>query len=211
VKIVPVSEIQSLKDLYETCGGEAWNWSDDVERDGPVWNFSLPLDETTPCKEGAVWQQVVCSQPSGSTASIQHILELNLTQFGVHGTLPMSIGNLSALRFLSFKENSLRGRLPATLSLLSALETLWVDFNSLTGHIPSIVGDMGALRDLDMDNNQFTGPLPSEVGKLSALQYMDVDNNFLSGTIPPAMQYMRNLGKQVCHPTLFVLTCVRGS
>ena len=191
---VPLSEILVLKDIFEAAGGDSWLWSEDAT-DGVKWNFSVPdLSSVDPCKEGAQWQRVRCSHASGSSASLKHILEVNLTTFGLIGTLPSTLGNLTALTFLSFTKNALGGRLPHSLGHLTRLETFYADFNSLTGGLPSTIGSMQSLRDLDLDNNELTGHLPTSLGSLSTIQYMDIDNNFLSGTIPPEMKHMRNLG-----------------
>ena len=69
-------------------------------------------------------------------ASSTRVAELELDDEGLDGTIPPSLGELSALVTLDLSDNSLTGEIPAELGRLSNLETLRLSGNSFTGCIP---------------------------------------------------------------------------
>ena len=69
-------------------------------------------------------------------ASSTRVAELELDDEGLEGTIPPSLGELSALVTLDLSGNSLTGEIPAELGQLSNLETLRLSGYSFTGCIP---------------------------------------------------------------------------
>ena len=69
-------------------------------------------------------------------ASSTRVAELELDDEDLDGTIPPSLGELSALVTLDLSDNSLTGEIPAELGRLSNLETLRLSGNSFTGCIP---------------------------------------------------------------------------
>jgi len=53
------------------------------------------------------------------------------------GSLPSSIGTMTALIILNLYANKLTGSIPTTVALMSSLTTLKLTGNSLTGTVPS--------------------------------------------------------------------------
>lgn len=113
---IPVTECQSLLELYNSTNGS--NWQDKLG-----WN-----ETNTPCN----WQGVTCIT-SG------HVAKLNLFSFGgfagkLTGELPDL--NLPELQELDFSGNTLSGNIP-NFSYLSKLQLLNLSGNnSFTGDIP---------------------------------------------------------------------------
>ncbi|KAK4487069.1 hypothetical protein RD792_006384 [Penstemon davidsonii] len=87
----------------------------------------------------------------------------------INGTIPNSLGKLSALRVLGLANNNLSGSIPSSVGDLRKLELLDLSNNNLFGSIPSSLGDLRELEELDLSNNQL-GPIPSWLGNLSALK-----------------------------------------
>lgn len=104
---VPVADCNVLQDLYDTLEGDDWDYPDPEV----AWFSTNDL---------CTWSGVTCDNG--------RVVELNLSNFGLEGTLPDSIGNLSALRVLDVGENdNLGGALPTTLTNLTNLQTLLYD------------------------------------------------------------------------------------
>ena len=92
------------------------------------------------------------------------VTRLTITSGGLNGTVPPSIGELSALQILWLNRNQLSGPIPQELTGLSSLEQLLLNENRLTGPIPSALGDLSNLESLWLHKNQLSGDVPSELG-----------------------------------------------
>lgn len=120
----------------------------------------------------------------GVTVEDNRVTELNLNFFGLTGTIPPEIGDLSSLTLLQFVSNQLTGTIPAELGELSNLEDLALWGNSLTGSIPTDLGDLSNLKKLQLQENRLTGTIPPDLGSLSNLTDLWLRDNELSGSIP---------------------------
>ena len=183
-------EISALYDFWNSTQGFAWHWRPPqaVVINGQVWNFTVPLNSSEPCLSGDdSWQGVNCS------ASGDHITHIFLPAFGVTGTLPNSICDLSALQFLSLNANQLHGTIPSCVSRMTALTTLTLTNNSFTGEIPSALWELTQLRVLSLFNNHLTGTLPPAVGDLPSLLMLSLAFNLLSGSLPAEMGKLGNV------------------
>lgn len=93
---------------------------------------------------------------------------LSITATGLYGTIPSSIGQLTALQTLELVQSyKLVGTLPTQLGLLMGLTTLRLNSNSLTSTIPSALGSLPFLSNLDVCWNRLTGAVPRELCNLS--------------------------------------------
>ncbi|PRQ48696.1 putative non-specific serine/threonine protein kinase [Rosa chinensis] len=120
----------------------------------------------------------------GVTCGARHrrVAELNLSYFGLTGTIPPELGNLSFLVDLRFRNNSFRGTLPQELARLRRLKFINLAYNKFTGVIPSWFGSLSKLQIFSFYGNQFSGSIPTTIFNLSALQIIDLGYNQLSGT-----------------------------
>ena len=140
------------------------------------WNAQIPIEE---------WE--------GVTVSSGRVTKLTLRGKKLTGTMPPSLGNLTALKSLVLEKNFLKGSIPPTLGNLSCLSDLWLKNNKLTGRIPPELGNLTNLRNFTVINNQLTGSIPATLGKLANLQELWLGNNLLSGEIPVTFGNLSNL------------------
>ena len=136
---------------------------------------------------------------TGVTVTDGRVSGLGLTNQGLNGMIPNTLGDLSELTVLRLNSsfvpaipnisapanpNSLTGSIPAQLGSLTKLIHLFLDGNSLSGSIPEELGNMSALASLALNDNNLTGSMPVSLGKLTELRLFNLSANSLSGSIP---------------------------
>ncbi|KAL0290893.1 UNVERIFIED_CONTAM: MDIS1-interacting receptor like kinase [Sesamum angustifolium] len=125
--------------------------------------------------------------------ALPHLLNLDLPNARLRGTIPTQIGALSRLIYLDLSFNNLMGVIPIQIGALSKLTLLVLSSNSLTGAIPTQIGILSNLTYLDLSYNTLTGVIPTQIGTLSNLTYLDLSSNSLTGPIPTQISAMSNL------------------
>ncbi len=133
------------------------------------------------------------------------------------GTLPLDLGNLSALKILDLDQGIglsgdgdlqlhtgwISGALPVTIGNLNNLEYLDLGGNFFKGSIPGNIGNLVKLRYLDISYTPedagfdpyglLTGVIPSELGNLLNLIHLDLHSQNLNGPIPLGIVNMLGL------------------
>uniref|UniRef100_A0A2N9IYH2 non-specific serine/threonine protein kinase n=1 Tax=Fagus sylvatica TaxID=28930 RepID=A0A2N9IYH2_FAGSY len=133
---------------------------------------------SSPCN----WTGVVCNNPG------QRVVGLDLSGFGLEGSISPHIGNLSFLRSLQLQRNQFTGMLPNQIGNLFRLRVLNMSSNRLEGVLPSNISQLTELQILDLMGNQnITGRIPDELSYLTKLQVLKLGRNNLYGAIPPAI------------------------
>jgi hypothetical protein len=117
-RAIPPEERQALEALYKATDGNYW-----AHRVG--W-LGPPGTECN-------WHGVEC-EPSDSEAA--RVVELDLAENNLVGTIPQEIGNLRKLHALNLERNRLSGGIPTTLGQLGDLEWLTLLGNQLSGLVP---------------------------------------------------------------------------
>ncbi|KAK0578742.1 hypothetical protein LWI29_015517 [Acer saccharum] len=107
----------------------------------------------------------------GVTCGVRHhrVTVLNISYFGLAGTIPPQLGNLSFLQVLAIGNNSFFGSLPDELAQLRRLKRINFMFNSFHIEIPSWFGTLSKLQYLFLNNNNLVGTIPLSLGNLSSL------------------------------------------
>jgi hypothetical protein len=106
----------------------------------------------------------------------------------LHGSLPDSFSQLSALQELQLYNNSFSGPLSGKFSTLSRLTFILLSDNQFSG---SLDGTFNAslqthLTTIQLNNNQLTGTLPDDIFQLPALLNFVAVSNCFHGTVPLA-------------------------
>lgn len=163
-------ERDALRALYESANGESWRL------DGWLGGGSV-------CK----WSGVECDAHG-------QVKQLDLGgNKNVRGTMPASLGHLTALRFLRLDEARLSGTCPGTLGQLVHLVELFGNANRLSGTLPVQLGRLSSLRVLESSANSLSGTIPAALGGLTSLQRLHLDHTRLSGTAPPQLGRLGHL------------------
>jgi hypothetical protein len=147
-----VQDSTALVDLYNNTGGASWanntNWLS-----GPVSSWF------------------------GVTVSAGRVAVLNLSNNGLSGPIPSSVGGLTALTSLQLFGNQLSGSVPTQLGDLTNLTSLGLEQNQLSGTIPSSLGNLSILVELTLSGNQLTDSVPTTFVNLSNLQTLNIQSN----------------------------------
>jgi len=187
---IPVSECQSLLELYNSTNGANW-------RNNTGWNKT-----NTPCS----WFGVSCSAGyvqvinlvqnalTGilSNLNLPKLQELNLSYNQLSGNIP-NFNNLPYLQYFTLVYNQLSGNIP-DFNNLPYLRQLVLGDNQLSGNIPNFT-NLPYLRELSLQNNQLSGSIPNFTN-LPNLKQLWLFSNQLSGNIPnfnnsPYLQWLR--------------------
>ncbi|KAI4320282.1 hypothetical protein MLD38_033778 [Melastoma candidum] len=125
-----------------------------------------------------VWEGVTCSGG--------RVVALRLPAMGLVGTLPVdTLANLTRLRTLSLRYNSLSGPLPYGLvSLSGSFRNLYLQGNRFEGPIPESIFSMRGLVRLNLAGNRLTGGISPRFNDLVGLKSLLVERNGLTGSLP---------------------------
>ena len=188
------AEMDALEALYQDTDGD--NWTNNRN-----WLSNAPLDSwhgVTTDRNGRVVELDLAENELSGTippelGSLIYLEDLNLSQNQLSGTIPLELGNLTSLEVLSLFDNRLSGGIPLELGNLSNLELLALFENNLRGTIPLELAELDNLRWLMLSGNQLSGSIPSELSKLTNLEWLYLSENRLSGTIPTELENLTNL------------------
>ncbi|CAN0113723.1 unnamed protein product [Ectocarpus sp. 6 AP-2014] len=147
----------ALVALFHATGGDNWTRKSN-------WCTSAKL---------GTWKGVKVNEEG-------RVVELDLSDNNLRGTIPVELGKLGALRNLSLAWNKLSGPIPPDLGNLSSLEKLSFWKNELSGAIPRELKRLTALTVLFLNDNRLTGLVPEAVKGLSQLELLRVSNNLLA-------------------------------
>ena len=163
------SDLSALNACYRAWGGAnsaaltgGWGGA------GPVCSGLGPSNSS--------WRGVTCNKGA--------VVKVNVTAFGLSGSIPSQIGGLTALTYLSLDHNKLSDIIPLEMWGLTGLSHLDIHFNDLTGNIPSQIGGLTGLTYLRLDFNSITGSIPSQIDGLTGLTHLDLHFNSITGRIP---------------------------
>ncbi|KAK2642499.1 hypothetical protein Ddye_024262 [Dipteronia dyeriana] len=130
----------------------------------------------------------------GVACGVRHhhrVTVLDISYFGLTGTIPPQLGNLSFLHVLDIRNNSFSGTLPDELAQLRRLKLVNFMFNSFHVEIPSWFGSLSKRQYLSLSrnnlnkSNSLSGGLPSDIcNYLPNLERLYLSCNMFDGHIP---------------------------
>ncbi len=165
-----VSQAELLSALYEATDGDGWDKN-------TGWLTASDIND---------WYGITTTE-DGS------VVEIDLYNNNLKGSIPMELGKLPNLRNLFMGDNRLTGQIPEELGDLTTLRVLSLYDNNLDGPVPLMLTELPNLVLLDLGSNQLTGELPAELGDLTRLVGLSVYNNNLIGRIPSELGRLTNL------------------
>ncbi|KAH7576075.1 hypothetical protein JRO89_XS02G0287000 [Xanthoceras sorbifolium] len=122
----------------------------------------------------------------GVTCSVRHrrVTRLDISLFGLAGTIPPQLGNLSFLAVLNISNNSFYGSLPDEFSHLHRLLYIDLRHNQISGTVPSSIFNISSLREVRLKGNQLSSFANMSGGGPNNLTYLGLSNNMFEGEIP---------------------------
>ncbi|KAJ0457717.1 putative protein kinase RLK-Pelle-LRR-III family [Helianthus annuus] len=122
------------------------------------------------------WQGVKCVQG--------RVVRLVLQSHGLTGIFAdHTLSQLTNLRVLSLRNNSLTGSIP-NLSPLINLKTLFLDHNTFSGSFPVSLTSLHQLQSLNLARNNLSGSIPVQLNYLDRLIILRLEWNRFTGSIP---------------------------
>ncbi|KAK6137297.1 hypothetical protein DH2020_028960 [Rehmannia glutinosa] len=122
--------------------------------------------------------------PSNIGDKMPFLIDLNLAQNFINGSIPDSLCEMKALQNLDLSKNHLSGNLPDCWHNFDSLRVARLSSNKLSGVIPNSIGGAYSLQWLHLNNNSLTGQLPCTLKNCTMLNVLDVGDNILSGELP---------------------------
>ena len=188
------AERDALVALYQDTDGDNWtnnrNWLSNAQLDS--WH-GVTTDRNGRVVELDLSENELNGTIPSELGNFTNLEVLKLSQNQLRGVIPPELGNLTNLKFLDLYENRLSGTIPPELGDLANLEALALYNNNLRGTIPSALAKLNNLRYLLLSGNQLDGAIPSELNSLTNLGWLYLSDNRLSGTIPSELGNLTNL------------------
>jgi hypothetical protein len=126
---------------------------------------------------------------------------LELSDSGLHGTLPTELAQLEQMSALHTSRASISGTLPTQLGLLSMLEYLKLDENQISGSLVPELGDLVRARHIDLEANPISGTVPDMFVRFRGLEYWNTFGCNLTGHLP---QTVKRIAQRREHFEFFV-------
>ena len=188
------AERDALEALYQDTDGDNWtnnrNWLSNASLDS--WH-GVTTDRNGRVVELDLSENELNGTIPSELGNLTNLERLKLSKNQLRGPIPPELGNLTNLKSLDLYENRLSGPIPPELGNLSDLDALALFKNNLRGEIPSELAELSKLRYLLLWGNQLDGSIPPELGRLTNLGWMYLSSNRLSGTIPTELENLTNL------------------
>ncbi|KAK2970580.1 hypothetical protein RJ640_003129, partial [Escallonia rubra] len=129
-----------------------------------------------------------------SLTNCTKLRELDISSNPITGTLPVSIGNLSASLYVFYASGCrIKETIPNEISNLINLVILHLNGNDLSGSIPNTIKRLQKLRGIDIGYNKLQGSIPNDLCQLPNLSYLYLGPNQLSGSLPACLGSIKSL------------------
>ncbi|KAG8378692.1 hypothetical protein BUALT_Bualt07G0011700 [Buddleja alternifolia] len=134
--------------------------------------------------------------PDDAFKDMKSLSYLHLSDCGIEGGIPKSLGNVTTLISLDLQSNGLNKHLSEIMMNIShnKLQCLDLSFNNITGPLPNF-SRFSLLKTLDIHYNHLNGSIPKGYLQLPHLVNLSLRSNKITGPIPDLSfcSSMRNL------------------
>ncbi|KAL5774235.1 hypothetical protein ACOSP7_011792 [Xanthoceras sorbifolium] len=134
------------------------------------------------------WIGVTCD------VSKRKVTALDISHFGLRGTIPPQLESLSSLQTLDLSYNHLSGTIPSSIFNISSLQVLDLSDNQLSGSFPPVIFNMTSLQTMRFGANRLSGELPENIfDNLPSLKFLNLTGNMFDGLIPSSLSTCKEL------------------
>ena len=191
-----MSARQILLEFYHSLGGEDWvddtNWNTNKPMNG--W-FGVTVNEYDNLLEINLENNNLVGTLPGCIGNSASLVRLNLRGNKISGPIPDDLGRCASLKELGLSRNLITGCIPESLGKCSKLEYLGLSNNRLIDHIPDALGRCTRLREVSLGNNKLSGSIPDTLGRCTKLATLSLMDNNLAGELPSCIEKMVGLQK----------------
>uniref|UniRef100_A0A5B7AEQ0 Protein kinase domain-containing protein n=1 Tax=Davidia involucrata TaxID=16924 RepID=A0A5B7AEQ0_DAVIN len=180
------SDRAALLALRSAVGGRTLLWSTTQQSPCQWAGVQCENDRVTALRLPGV--SLSGQVPTGTVGNLTHLRTLSLRFNSLSGSLPPDLASCTDLRNLYLQGNHFSGPLPDFLFGLHDLVRLNLAGNNLSDEISTGFNNLTRLRTLYLENNRFTGSIPEL--KLPHLEQFNVSFNRLNGSVPASLQSM---------------------
>ena len=183
----------ALVAIYNNTGGDDWTDNNNWLSDSSVatWKgITVVGDRVTQID---LWNNNLSGSLPVEIGNLSAMIILKMGNNPLSGALPAEIGNCAKLYAIQIFNTNLNGSLPTEMGQLSNLNTIQLYNNELEGSIPVELCDLTNLQTIRLYSNNLTGSIPTEIGNLTGLANLDLERNELSGSIPSEIGNLVNL------------------
>ncbi|KAF7824588.1 receptor-like protein EIX2 [Senna tora] len=137
-------------------------------------------------------------------SSLQYI---DMRDCGLHGRIPLGLGELPNLVSLDLHANDLTANCSQLFigGRWKKIQMLDLSNNKLHSKLPSYLGNMTSLTHLDLLFNAMEGGIPSSIGKLCNLNYLNLAENKMAGSLPEFLEGIETCPSRNPLPNLKIL------
>ncbi|MBL0235313.1 MAG: hypothetical protein IPQ02_01470 [Saprospiraceae bacterium] len=183
----------TLVKLYNATNGASWSITWKLNQPMTTW-FGVSLDPASGCVRSLLLgDNNLDGEIPVELGQLMNLRYLSLYQNKLHGVIPSSIGNIPALEEINLDENLLTGNLSASFGNSSSIKLISITNNLLNGNFPLSLTNNTNLFEINLSNNNLKGTIPVELSRMSSLRYLNLSNNFFEGSIPSSIGTMTNL------------------
>ena len=129
---------------------------------------------------------------SYSRRHVHRVVAINLSSYGLVGSLSPHIGNLTFLRTVILQNNSFHGEIPPQIVGLFHLRVLVLSNNSFGEEVPTNLSHCLNLKVLNLIDNKLIGKLPEELGSQLCKRW---------ACLLTTLQGKSQLQLGICHPS----------
>jgi Leucine-rich repeat (LRR) protein len=123
-------------------------------------------------------------------SQLSNLKSLGLMNLDLRGTIPSSLGEMTALTTLALGQTKIFSTIPDSIAKLTNLRILGLDGLGLTGKIDPVL-KLNKLEALYMEDNHLSGEIYNS--DWQSMKELDISNNMIDGRLPDNLFHNTNL------------------